>query len=76
MIEQPLASDDLVDHAMLQTKLKTPICLDESITSADRARKALDIGWSRWINIKHARRGSETMYMVISCHGKPPQGSS
>lgn len=65
MIEQPLASDDLVDHAMLQTKLKTPICLDESITSADRARKAIDIGASRWINIKHGRVGGLTNALKV-----------
>jgi o-succinylbenzoate synthase len=65
MIEQPLASDDLVDHARLQEKLKTPICLDESITSADRARKALDIGASSWINIKHGRVGGLTNALEI-----------
>ena len=40
MIEQPLADDDIVDHAQLQAQLKTPICLDESIHSAEDARKA------------------------------------
>ena len=39
MIEQPLAYDDLVDHATLQKELETPICLDESITSISRAKK-------------------------------------
>ena len=39
MIEQPLAYDDLVDHAELQKELQTPICLDESITSVRRAAK-------------------------------------
>ena len=39
MIEQPLAYDDLVDHAKLQKELSTPICLDESISSPDRAKK-------------------------------------
>ena len=43
MIEQPLGHDDLVDHALLQAQLATPICLDESITSADRARQAAEI---------------------------------
>ena len=33
MIEQPLAHDDLIDHALLQRQIATPICLDESITS-------------------------------------------
>ena len=65
MIEQPLASDDLVDHATLQASLKTPICLDESITSADRARKAIEIGASRWINIKHGRVGGLTNALKV-----------
>lgn len=60
MIEQPLANDDLLDHARLQEKLETPVCLDESITSVDRARKALDIGAARIINIKHGRVGGLT----------------
>ena len=39
MIEQPLAYDDLVDHAKLQKELSTPICLDESISSPARTKK-------------------------------------
>src|SRR5260370_24579907 len=57
MIEQPLAHDDIVDHALLQRDLKTPICLDESILSAEDARKALDLGSGRIINIKVSRLG-------------------
>ncbi len=57
MIEQPLAHDDIIDHARLQAALKTPICLDESIHSADDARKALDLGACRIINIKVSRAG-------------------
>jgi O-succinylbenzoate synthase len=57
MIEQPLADDDIVDHARLQAQLKTPICLDESIHSAADARKALDLGSCRIINIKVSRLG-------------------
>ena len=56
LIEQPLAHDDIIDHARLQAELKTPICLDESIHSADDARKALDLGACRVINIKVSRR--------------------
>src|SRR5207244_4534128 len=47
MIEQPLGHDDIVDHARLQRQLRTPICLDESIHSAEDARKALDLGSGR-----------------------------
>jgi len=57
LIEQPLAHDDIVDHARLQAVLKTPICLDESIHSADDARKALELGACRVINIKVSRLG-------------------
>ena len=65
MIEQPLASDDLLDHAKLQEQLATPICLDESITSVQRARQAIDIGATRWINIKHGRVGGLTNALEI-----------
>ncbi len=57
MVEQPLDYDDLVDHSRLQRELQTPICLDESIKTPDDARKALDIGACRIINIKPGRVG-------------------
>ncbi|MBI4494674.1 MAG: o-succinylbenzoate synthase, partial [Chloroflexi bacterium] len=57
MIEQPLAYDDIVDHARLQRALRTPICLDESIHSAEDARRALELGSCRIINIKVSRLG-------------------
>jgi len=57
LIEQPLAHDDIVDHARLQASLRTPVCLDESIHSAEDARKALDLGSCRIINIKVSRVG-------------------
>jgi O-succinylbenzoate synthase len=57
MIEQPLGDDDIVDHATLQRQLRTPICLDESIHSAEDARKALDLDAGRIINIKVSRLG-------------------
>lgn len=60
MIEQPLAYDDLVDHAELQKELKTPICLDESIRSAADVRKAARIGACRIVNLKQARVGGPT----------------
>lgn len=56
-IEQPLAYDDILDHARLQQQLKTAICLDESILSAEDARKALQIDAGRVINIKVGRVG-------------------
>ncbi|MGG0654935.1 o-succinylbenzoate synthase [Rummeliibacillus pycnus] len=60
MIEQPLASDDIIDHATLQKQLKTPICLDESIHSLEDARKAIEIGSCEIINIKIGRVGGLT----------------
>lgn len=57
MIEQPLAHDDIVDHATLQAAIETPICLDESIHSLDDARKAIELGSSKIINIKIGRVG-------------------
>lgn len=60
MIEQPLAFDDLVDHATLQRRLQTPICLDESILTVRHARQALEIGACRIINIKLGRVGGYT----------------
>lgn len=72
MIEQPLADDDIVDHAQLQAQLETPICLDESIHSVDDARKALDLGSCRIINIKVSRLGglSEARRVHDLCFGR------
>jgi O-succinylbenzoate synthase len=57
MIEQPLAHDDIIEHALLQKEIQTPICLDESICSFDDARKAIEFGSCRVINIKVGRVG-------------------
>jgi O-succinylbenzoate synthase len=60
MIEQPLSHDDIVDHARLQAVMKTRICLDESIHSVEDARKAIELGSTKTINIKVARVGGLT----------------
>ena len=65
MIEQPLRHDDLLDHAELQRRLKTPVCLDESITSLERTRQAIDLGACGWINLKPARVGGLTPAVQI-----------
>jgi len=65
MIEQPLSHDDLIDHAALQAHLNTPICLDESITSPDKTRKAIQSKACRWINIKPGRVGGITNSLLI-----------
>ncbi len=62
MIEQPLADDgmSLVNHADLQAKVGTPICLDESALSLEHVRAAIRLGSCRVINIKMARVGGLT----------------
>jgi len=65
MIEQPLAWDDLVRHAALQKKLRTAICLDESITSLDRAQDMVALGSGRIVNIKPGRVGGFTSAIAI-----------
>jgi O-succinylbenzoate synthase len=57
MIEQPLDYDDIRDHAALQRRLRTPVCLDESIHSVRRGRDAIEAGACRIINIKPGRVG-------------------
>jgi O-succinylbenzoate synthase len=57
MIEQPLEYDDIRDHAALQRRLATPVCLDESIHSVRQGRDAVDAGACRIVNIKPGRVG-------------------
>ena len=57
MIEQPLDYDDVRDHAELQRRLTTPVCLDESIHSVRAAEDALALNACRIINIKPGRLG-------------------
>jgi O-succinylbenzoate synthase len=65
MIEQPLDHDDLVDHAKLQAELRTPLCLDESITSLRRAQQALSLGSCQFINVKIGRVGGYSSALAI-----------
>ena len=57
LIEQPLQEDDIVDHATLAARLRTPVCLDESIVSAKAAADALALCAASVINIKAGRVG-------------------
>src|SRR5207247_9195080 len=57
MFEQPLHHEDMIDHAQLQKQINTPICLDESIHSAEDARKAIRISACKIINLKLGRLG-------------------
>lgn len=57
LLEQPLAEDDLRQHAQLAGRLQTPICLDESVVSAASAADAIALGAAQVINIKPGRVG-------------------
>lgn len=57
MVEQPLAHDDIIDHAQLQSQLETPICLDECIRSAHHAEQAIALHACRIVNVKLGRVG-------------------
>ncbi|HEX2026355.1 MAG TPA: o-succinylbenzoate synthase [Actinomycetota bacterium] len=56
-VEQPLPEDDLLGHIRLQARLDTPLCLDETITSAAVARAAIELEACRVINVKLGRVG-------------------
>jgi len=75
MIEQPLDHEDLVRHARLQQRLRTPICLDESITGFDRAEDMVALGSGRIVNIKPGRVGGFRSAIAIhdfcARHGIP-----
>lgn len=65
MIEQPLAHDDIADHARLQALLQTPICLDESIHSPASMQAAIDLRACRIVNMKVGRVGGLTNALRI-----------
>jgi o-succinylbenzoate synthase len=75
MIEQPLEYDDLRDHARLQARLRTAICLDESLDTPRLAEEALTMGACRIVNIKPGRVGGHTqsirMHDIAVAHGAP-----
>jgi O-succinylbenzoate synthase len=75
MIEQPLSYHDIYQHSLLQARLKTALCLDESIHSVDDAAAAIAMKSCRVINIKQGRVGGflEAMRMARLCaaHGIP-----
>ena len=75
MLEQPLDHDEIFDHVELQSKLQTPICLDECIRSAHQAEQAIRIGACKIINIKLGRVGgfgeAKRVHDVCQRHGIP-----
>ena len=77
MIEQPLADDgmSLINHADLQKKIETPICLDESAQSLAHVQAAIRLGSCKVVNVKMARVGGLTASRDIQAlcaeHGIP-----
>lgn len=75
LIEQPLDEEDLVGHAELASLVRTPICLDESITSARTAAQAITLGACRVVNVKPGRVGgyleARRIHDVCAAHGIP-----
>ena len=75
MIEQPLDYDDLRDHAALQRRIHTPVCLDESIHSPRAAEEAIALGACRIVNIKPGRLGGHAesirVHDICAAHGVP-----
>jgi len=75
MIEQPLDYDDVDDHAVLQRGMRTPICLDESITSPRIAARAIDAGACRIVNVKPGRVGGHAesirLHDICAARGVP-----
>jgi O-succinylbenzoate synthase len=57
MIEQPLGHDEIIDHAALAARLRTPVCLDECIRSAHQAEQAIRLRAAAILNIKLGRVG-------------------
>jgi len=75
LIEQPLEEEDIVGHAELARQLRTPVCLDESITSAQTAAAAIRLGATSIINIKPGRVGgyleARRIHDLAVAHGVP-----
>ncbi|HEX2355206.1 MAG TPA: o-succinylbenzoate synthase [Micromonosporaceae bacterium] len=75
LIEQPLPEDDVRGHAALARQIRTPVCLDESITSAHAAADAIAIGATAVVNIKPGRVGgyleARRIHDVCVAHGVP-----
>jgi O-succinylbenzoate synthase len=75
LIEQPLPEDQVMAHAALAKSVRTPICLDESITSAQAAADAIELGACRIINIKPGRVGgyleARRIHDLCASHGVP-----
>ncbi len=65
MIEQPLGYDDVLDHARLQRRLATAVCLDESIHDSKTAAEAIELGACRIVNVKPGRVGGHAESIAL-----------
>jgi O-succinylbenzoate synthase len=75
LIEQPLDEDDIVGHAKLARLIRTPVCLDESITSARVCAAAIELEACAVVNIKPGRVGgyleARRIHDLCAAHGIP-----
>ncbi|MBM6404544.1 o-succinylbenzoate synthase [Phycicoccus sp. CSK15P-2] len=75
LVEQPLEEEDVLGHADLAKLVRTPICLDESITSARDAAAAIRLGACSVVNVKPGRVGgyleARRIHDVAAAHGVP-----
>ncbi|MGA5305693.1 o-succinylbenzoate synthase [Nucisporomicrobium flavum] len=75
LIEQPLDEEDVLGHAELAKQIRTPVCLDESITSARTAAAALTLGACAIVNVKPGRVGgyleARRIHDLCAAHGVP-----
>ncbi|KES04902.1 O-succinylbenzoate synthase [Streptomyces toyocaensis] len=75
LIEQPLPEEDVLGHAALARQIRTPVCLDESVTSARAAADAIRLGACAVVNIKPGRVGgyleARRIHDVCVAHGVP-----
>jgi len=75
LIEQPLPEDQVLAHAELAKIVRTPVCLDESITSEQAAADAIQLGACQIINIKPGRVGgyleAARIHDLCAKHGVP-----
>jgi O-succinylbenzoate synthase len=75
MLEQPLGFQDLREHALLQSRIETPICLDESIRNPGDTHLALKLGSCRIVNVKPGRVGgfgaSKAIHDIAADRGVP-----
>jgi O-succinylbenzoate synthase len=75
LIEQPLEEEDVLGHADLARQIRTPVCLDESIVSAQSAAAAIRLGACSVVNIKPGRVGgyleARRIHDLCVAHGIP-----